>query len=452
MAIAVSQLDIRLDTSPGATSEVSNSVAYTAGNVYLVAVTQIILSGVSPDVPTLSGWSTTWTQVKDRHYVTGAGTNRRVTCFTGTPSGSGTATLTYSYATQPSDACITILEITGGSTTIVQSVDVATANTFTSATLDEPITMATPGSTDNRFLAFVTMNVNNTDLRLELDADTGGEADWTSFTSAGSGSSPSSRHVAGWLNADPNGDLTPGHISSTTSGEAYIVCFEIQAASTAVTPTDTANANTADAAVVTATTQVTPADTANANTTDATTITTTTAVTPTDTANAHTSESPTVVDATPTPAPTPPTAVSVIESEWVQVDVGLDLLDEDGVFVMDISDDLQPAGSSVARVMGNRIHGTCDLVIARRLLWGSQRVRPKMILTDVDGNSQTWNLGVYSMTTPQRVAGETPETYKVSGYDLLSFLDNPYGSTYSAAVGAVPLTLIATILTAPPGR
>ena len=143
----------------------------------------------------------------------------------------------------------------------------------------------------------------------------------------------------------------------------------------------------------------------------------------------------------------PPTTVEIVEAAWVQVDAGLDLLDEDGVFVMDISDDLQVEGSSVGRVMGNKIHGTCDLVIARRLQWGSCRVRPKMTLTDLDGYSQTWNLGVYALTTPSRVAGETPETYKVTGFDLLSFLDNPYGSTYSAAVGAVPLTLVATILT-----
>lgn len=268
-------------------------------------------------------------------------------------------------------------------------------------------------------------------------------------------------------NGTPTGTT---NVTPSTADEyvSIVACFKPASTATAVVPVDTSNGNTADAATVTATTAVVPVDTSNGNTADAATVVATTpvvpvdtsnentsdaatveggttAVVPADTSNANTADAATVTDLTPT---APPTPVELVESEWVQVDAGLDLLDEDGVFVMDISDDLQVEGSSVARVMGNRIHGTCDLVVARRLLWGSQRVRPKITLTDADGNSQTWNLGVYALTTPQRVAGETPETYKVSGYDLLSFLDNPYGSTYSAAVGAVPLTLVASILTA----
>ncbi len=38
------------------------------------------------------------------------------------------------------------------------------------------------------------------------------------------------------------------------------------------------------------------------------------------------------------------------------------------------------------------------------------------------------------MTTPQRNAGEIPATYSVDGYDLLTILDTPYGSTFAAAV------------------
>ena len=98
--------------------------------------------------------------------------------------------------------------------------------------------------------------------------------------------------------------------------------------------------------------------------------------------------------------------------------------------------------------MGNKIHGTAKLTISRELAWGSDRVRPWVELS-ADGQTTTrWNMGVYLMTTPQRNAGETPATYSVDGYDLLTILDTPYGSTYSAAAGSVPLTLIATLLTA----
>ena len=140
--------------------------------------------------------------------------------------------------------------------------------------------------------------------------------------------------------------------------------------------------------------------------------------------------------------------VDLVEAPVVQVGAGLDLLDSSGVWVADISADLTAAGSVIARNMANKIHGTAKLTISRELAWGRDRVRPWVELS-ADGQTTTrWNMGVYAMTTPQRNAGETPATYSVDGYDLLTILDTPYGSTYSAAAGSVPLTLIATLLTA----
>lgn len=140
--------------------------------------------------------------------------------------------------------------------------------------------------------------------------------------------------------------------------------------------------------------------------------------------------------------------VTLIEAPAVQVSYGLDLLDSSGVFVADITTDLVGDGSTVARRADNTIHGTCQLVITRQLLWGSARVRP-WVEVSADGETTTrWNLGVYSLMTPARNAGEVPETFAVDGYDLLAHLDTPYGATFAAAVGAVPLTLIATMLTA----
>lgn len=141
------------------------------------------------------------------------------------------------------------------------------------------------------------------------------------------------------------------------------------------------------------------------------------------------------------------TVVTLIEAPVVQVSAGLDLLDSSGVFVADISADLTAEGSVIARNMANKIHGTATLTISRELAWGRDRVRPWVELS-ADGQTTTrWNMGVYVMTTPQRNAGETPPTFSVDGYDLLAVLDTPYGSTFSAAAGAVPLTLIASMLT-----
>ena len=142
------------------------------------------------------------------------------------------------------------------------------------------------------------------------------------------------------------------------------------------------------------------------------------------------------------------TTVDLVEAPVVGLSFGLDLLDSSGVFVADITTDLVGDGSTVARRADNTIHGTCQLVIARQLLWGSARVRPWVEVSAEGETTTRWNLGVYALMTPARNAGEVPETFTVTGYDLLSHLNTPYGSTFAAAVSAVPLTLIATMLTA----
>lgn len=143
--------------------------------------------------------------------------------------------------------------------------------------------------------------------------------------------------------------------------------------------------------------------------------------------------------------------VGLIESAVTEVSAGLDLLTSTNTFVEDISADLDPAGSTIVRVMDSKIHGTCTLTLKRQLDWGKDRVRPWVEIS-ADGQPTTrWNLGVYAMTTPIRKAPDSPAMWEVQGYDLLSILDTPYGSTYTAAAGSVPLTLIASLLTAAGG-
>jgi len=139
--------------------------------------------------------------------------------------------------------------------------------------------------------------------------------------------------------------------------------------------------------------------------------------------------------------------VELVAASSLQLDVGLDLLDSDDRLIEDISADLVASGGVVERDAGASIHGTCRLAITRDLQWGSQRLRPWMRLSS-SAWSARWNLGVFLPATPERRAGETPATFEVTGFDKLSVLNVCHGSSYSAAAGAAPLTLVADLLAA----
>lgn len=134
---------------------------------------------------------------------------------------------------------------------------------------------------------------------------------------------------------------------------------------------------------------------------------------------------------------------AVLTGPQVQIDVGLELLDGNDQLVEDITADFQPSGSSIARDCTADVQGTCTLMLSRALNWGSDRVRPYMLLTAPDDTGTTitvrWNLGVYVMTTPQRVIGQSVELYQVTGYDKNYLLQNIVGDsrTYSAGDGVL---------------
>lgn len=167
--------------------------------------------------------------------------------------------------------------------------------------------------------------------------------------------------------------------------------------------------------------------------------------------------------------------VALIESEQVSVDAGLELLDADDNVIEDISDDLAPEGSMVERGMYRTLHGTCRLRISRELQWGWQRVRPYLLLasnlsnqdyllddggdrlTDDDGvplvsgawvepTYYRWNLGVFLLDTPERVIGESPQTWDVEGYDKLDVLNTPHGSTYTISAGDPILAAVEALI------
>jgi hypothetical protein len=137
--------------------------------------------------------------------------------------------------------------------------------------------------------------------------------------------------------------------------------------------------------------------------------------------------------------------VDVASAELV-VAAGLELLDSSDALIEDISDDLDPFGSTVQRGNLKKIHGFCKLRIARDLVWSSQRLKPYLTLTDLDGASLRYDLGVYLPETPTRVAGESPQTFMVDGYDKLTILDTPRAASYEAASGAGVIATVETLL------
>lgn len=141
--------------------------------------------------------------------------------------------------------------------------------------------------------------------------------------------------------------------------------------------------------------------------------------------------------------------IAIVECDAPQIDAGLDLLDSNDVLIRDISADLVAKGSEIAHNVYATIHGTCTLKVARSLLWGSQRVRPWMRVTDtVTGATLRKNLGVYLPIVPSRPVGSTPIEYAVRGFDKLEVLNHSYGASYSLAVGAPILAAVRALIIA----
>lgn len=132
-------------------------------------------------------------------------------------------------------------------------------------------------------------------------------------------------------------------------------------------------------------------------------------------------------------------------SDALTVSAGAERLDSNLVVQEDISDDL--LGGMVERVMNATVHGTVKLDISRVLAWGTDLIRPYMTLTSGTTTAR-FNLGVFSLTTPERPVGLTPETYSCAGYDRLYLLNRPVGDTYTVTAGTDYLTAVQNVVAA----
>lgn len=128
-----------------------------------------------------------------------------------------------------------------------------------------------------------------------------------------------------------------------------------------------------------------------------------------------------------------------------QFDFGLELVDLSLTVVEDISQDFR--GGTVARDNYATLHGSItDLQLSRDLDWGTAIVRPYMTITD-QVSTVRFNLGAYLTSSPRTEVGESPVTNKVTGYDILHWLNNPVGETYTVEAGTAYLAAVEGILT-----
>ena len=123
---------------------------------------------------------------------------------------------------------------------------------------------------------------------------------------------------------------------------------------------------------------------------------------------------------------------ALIQAASLEVDFGADLLDVNLGYLDDLSADV--AGGSVSWGLYNTIHRTVSLSLSRVLNWGNELVAPWMTLSDGEITAR-FPVGVFSLTTPQRTVGETPELYETTGYDRLYLLSREVGEDYSVASG-----------------
>lgn len=135
-------------------------------------------------------------------------------------------------------------------------------------------------------------------------------------------------------------------------------------------------------------------------------------------------------------------------------DMGLEVLADD--LTLTIEEDISDVVTAITVNRQNyaNMHGSATFQIARPLNWGRSIVRPYMTFTGPTSSTATtlttmrFYLGAYFADSPEEDLSESPVTYDVTGYDILSILDDPVGDAYSIDVGENYLVRIEEILVA----
>lgn len=138
----------------------------------------------------------------------------------------------------------------------------------------------------------------------------------------------------------------------------------------------------------------------------------------------------------------------------VKVEYGCEWLNSGLALVEDITD-FMLAGSTISSNIYDTIHRSCSLVFSSDAPfdYATDFVKPYMVLSNPNtGDSARFNLGVYTLETPDFDLSVSPSSLTFSGLDLLHFLDQPVGDSFEMEVGSDPVQVaVDLILLAVPG-
>lgn len=133
-------------------------------------------------------------------------------------------------------------------------------------------------------------------------------------------------------------------------------------------------------------------------------------------------------------------------------DMGMELLT--GLDTMQIQEDISEwmTGGQVSRSNYSTIHGSASFTLERELSWGNSIVRPYITMTGPTSSTATalttlkFYQGAYYVDGPEEDLSEERSSWDVTGYDVLSVLDDAVGDDYSIDKGIVYLALAEQIL------
>jgi hypothetical protein len=140
----------------------------------------------------------------------------------------------------------------------------------------------------------------------------------------------------------------------------------------------------------------------------------------------------------------------VENSSSFDVDMGMELLTGLDLTVdVDISEDV--SAIQIQRNSLANLHASMTMSTVRLLNWGSSLVRPYITFTGQTAagsalSTMRFYQGVYFTDTPETDLSEIPPKYDVTGYDVLSILDDAVGDAYSVDTGVSPLDTVEAIL------
>lgn len=143
-------------------------------------------------------------------------------------------------------------------------------------------------------------------------------------------------------------------------------------------------------------------------------------------------------------------AYLIENSSSFDTDMGMELLTGlDLTLEEDISPDV--ASVQITRNSLANLHAALTMSMNRPLNWGRSLVRPYMTFTGPTSpgsglSTMKFYQGVYFTDTPETDLSETPPRYDVTGYDILSILDDAVGDAYSVDTGVGHLDTVEAIL------